>query len=137
MLINEIVEGKLTRKQQQALETTENVIRAFYDTENKKISRTWNDLLEITGLSKGALSKHLKELVRQDVVKGVVKTHKNRLTIFYVYTKKVFRIKGKTLPEEIPGNVCRIWFNDKGIKGWQWGYMKKSKGGHKYFVAEK
>ena len=137
MLINEIVEGKLTKKQKQSLESIEDIMRSFYNNKNKKTQRTWNDLKRVTMLSSGALSKHLKELVRQGVVKGIVRVHENRLTIFFEYTEKVFRIKGKILPEEIPGNVCRIWFNDKGIADYEWGYMKKAKGGNKYFAAEK
>jgi len=136
VLINEIVEGGLSKKQHQALETKDVIIRAFYDTQNERTPRTWNALLEITGLSRGALSKHLKELVRQGVVEGYVKVYHDRLTTFYEYTEKFFRLKGKIPPGEIRGNVCQIEFRPDGLYA-KWGHMKKGKHGSTYFVAEK
>ena len=146
MIINEVIEGELTRKQKQRLETIYDILRAFYNERNEKTPRTWNDLTRITRLSSGTLSKYLKELVRQGVVRGIIGIHKEekekdgeikireRLIPFYEYTEGFLSIKGKKrTAEKIPGNVCRIWFNDKGIAKYELGSIRK-KYGKQYFV---
>jgi len=118
------------------LSTIKKIIEAFYDDKCQKVWRTWVDLKQTSGLSSGALSKHIKELVRQEVVKGEVKVNeKNRLKVFYTYTEKAFHIKGKEKPSLSP--CCRIYIDKKtNKKYWQWGFLKKGKGKKRYFVED-
>lgn len=123
-------EGKLTKKQKQSIEIVETILLALIEHE----PLDWKRLLEKTKpLSKGALHKWLVELVHQGVVKGEVKIVNNRLIPFYKYTRKPFWIEGK---EEIhPREVCRFYLTEKGVVGYEWGYLKKGKGGSRYFVT--
>jgi DNA-binding Lrp family transcriptional regulator len=134
-MINVSTEGKLTKKQEQALRTIETIIRAFYNDKSEKQERTRNELKQVTKLSSGVLSKHIKELICQGVIKGTVKIIQNRQTICYEYTENFIEIKGKRPQSMI--DTCRITFNHKGIVGYQWGYLKKGRGGAEYFIPRK
>lgn len=126
--------AKLTEKQKQALQTVKNIVLAFYDDDKKK-QRTWTKLRELTRLSSGALSKHLRELVKQGVVKGEVKINdKNNMQVFYEYTEEFFVVEGKEDSTLIPAG--RVYSDKKRIIGVQWGYMKKGKSGRRYFVKQ-
>jgi DNA-binding Lrp family transcriptional regulator len=67
---------------------------AFY-TDDKKEFKTWAKLKEITKLSNGTLSKYIKELIEEEVVRGEVKVVNNRLETLYEYTQKGVRMTGK------------------------------------------
>lgn len=136
-LIAYIIHGELTGKDKQRMETIDDILRAFYNEKHEKQPRKWNDLLEITGLSNAALSKHLRELIRQRVVRGEVRVE-NRdspMETFYEYTGKAFKITGRTpkLTE-----VSRVYHaKGVGVVKIEQGFLKKGKGGSRYFVKEK
>jgi len=91
-----IEEGELTKKQRQALDSTLSVVSACYEDDGiTKKGRTWGELMRITGLSRGALSKHLKRLIVQGVIKP--KVNENNLRIFYEVTGNGITVKGRTL----------------------------------------
>jgi hypothetical protein len=136
-LFGYIIQGELTGKDKQRLETIDDILRAFYNGKHEKIPRKWNDLLAITGLSNAVLSKHLRELIRQGVVKGEVKAPENTMEIFYEYTGKSYVVKGRTPKLK---EVTRIHFDKKGKDGIvkiEQGFLKKGKGKSRYFVKEK
>lgn len=117
------VEGKLTKKQEQALNTMEIIAKAFYDEQYNKRRRTWRELKRMTGLSDGAISKHLKELIRQGVVKRVFAvTH-------YEYTGESVDIKGKKRQKMVEG--ARFYKNMRDSKDIQYqeGHFTKPKAG--------
>lgn len=127
------IKGKLTERQKKSICIIEKILSALI----KEEPLDWKGLLEKKICSQGALDKWLKELVEQDVVKGevkVVKTKKGkRLIPFYTYNRKHFWIEGK---EKIyPQEVCRIYFTEKGIVDYEYGYLKKGKGRSLYFVT--
>ena len=89
------VTGKLTKKQEQKLETIAQIISGFYDRFENKQELTIKELKQETGLSSGVLSKHLQELVEKDIVKGTVKVHNNRLTMVFEHDDQTeYKIKG-------------------------------------------
>ncbi|MGA2308746.1 MAG: hypothetical protein ABSG57_04250 [Candidatus Bathyarchaeia archaeon] len=125
-LIGTECEGKLTEKQQQALRTKEKIIRAFYD-ENEKKHRSWSELKSLTKLSSGALSKHLRELVSQGVVKRkIIINEKNSMREVYEYTEKFLVVRGKQ-PQAVETDVLRVFHIDKKTSIAQWGYTKKAR----------
>jgi DNA-binding Lrp family transcriptional regulator len=84
---SQIIEGALTKKQEQALNTMITIIDAFYGERENKQMRTWRELEQATGLSTGALSKHLRNLIDQGVIKKV--------PVHYEYTEEPIKIKGE------------------------------------------
>lgn len=140
-MITTEVKGELTTKQKQKLKTIEKIITAFYDEKYEKTSRMWGDLKKITKLSSGILSDYVKELVRQNVIKGYVRVYENRLRMFFEYTDNPFVIEGR-IPKS--DGAIRIRFvKKKGkIVGYERGHMKKGKYSRKekkyvrYFVKE-
>ena len=113
------VRGKLTKKQKQALNTMETITRAFYDEQYNNRRRTWRELKQMTGLSNGALSKHLKELIDQHVVRRVP------AVTYYEYTGESVCIKGKK--RQKMQEVTRFYKsrqNPKDIR-YQEGYLTK------------
>jgi DNA-binding Lrp family transcriptional regulator len=136
-LFSYIIHGELTGKHKQALQTIDDILRAFYNEKHEKEPRKWNDLMKITGLSNAVLSKHLRELIRQGVVKGEVRVPENKMEIFYEYTGKAYIVEGQ---EPKLKEVTRIWFDKMGKEGAvkvEQGFLKKGKGGSRYFVEEK
>jgi hypothetical protein len=134
-LFSVVEHNKLTKKQEIALNSKINIVSAFYDADGTgKHTRTWGQLKELTGLSSGALSKHLKELLLDNVicrhknwqpVRGKTGVHP---TSSYEITGKSIEVEGKqsqTLEDD-----CRIYMIDKRIVGYQVGYLKKGFGGN-------
>lgn len=109
----------MTTKQRQALNTIQTIIEAFYDEQDNKQTRTWRELQQTAGLSAGALSKHLRDLIGQGVIKKV--------PAHYEYTERPVNIKGKK--HRKVQEVIRFYKsrqNPKDIK-YQLGYLTKPK----------
>jgi DNA-binding transcriptional ArsR family regulator len=60
------------------------ILGAFMARNGKMRACTWNELRRLSGLSKGALSKHLVVLFREGYVKGEVRVVNYRLVVFYM-----------------------------------------------------
>jgi hypothetical protein len=78
-------------------------------------------------LSSGALSKHLRELVSQGVVKRkIIINEKNSMREVYEYTEKFLVVRGKQ-PQAVETDVLRVFHIDKKTSIAQWGYTKKAR----------
>jgi hypothetical protein len=123
--------GYLTKKQEKTLEEIEKICYLFYD-EHKSgqyglTQRTWGELLSLSYVSKGFLSKHLRELISQGVVEKHAKVEFNgKVDIFYTYTEKSFEIHGKA-PEPSVLDGARVYYDKNKIAAVQWGLFKKRK----------
>jgi hypothetical protein len=125
--------GELTEKQKQRLATIQKILSAFFNEKEERIALTWAQLKQITKISQPALSKYMKELVAQNVIKGQSKVDNERLKVFYEYDgKQSFEIKGKKQVKVI--ETARIFHSEKGIEAVKWGYLKKGKGKKFYFT---
>jgi hypothetical protein len=133
LLFSVIVHGKLTKKQQTALNSKKRILNAFYDVDEiEKHTRTWKQLKELTELSSGALSKHLKELLLGNVVcrrkswesvQG--KTHVHPISLYEI-TGKPIEITGK---ERAVEEAVRFYQIEKEITvPYQWGHLKRGRG---------
>jgi DNA-binding Lrp family transcriptional regulator len=132
MLFTYGIKGKLTKKQEQALKTMKEISYAFYDEKDNKHQRTMKELKQITGLSSGVLSKHVRELVKQDVIRGTIKVQNNRLTAFFEYNDRAaVKLEGKK-PEKIK-EAARIYMSDK-ERIVQLGHLVKGKGKSQRFI---
>jgi DNA-binding Lrp family transcriptional regulator len=88
----EAIEGELTKKQEQALATMKTIVNACSE---KPMSV--KQLKQATKLSASALSKHLRELIRQGVIKGkVVLNEANRMEDVFTHNPSAaLKMKGK------------------------------------------
>lgn len=90
------------------------------------------EIKQLTGLSKGILSKHIRELVKQGVIKGEVRVANNKLTMFFTATGKPYVTEGKI--EDIDADVIYVDPDYPSII-YERASMKKLKGGkRKRFV---
>lgn len=88
----EEIKGELTKKQEQALATMKKIMEAC----DEKLMNM-KELKRATKLSASALSKHLRELIRQGVIKGNVVVNKaNRMENVFTYNPSaILKMKGK------------------------------------------
>ena len=87
-----VIEGELTKKQEQAVATMETIAKAC---DGK--SMNMKELKRATKLSAGALSEHLRELVSQGVIEGRVVLNKaNRMEDAFTHNPSAaLKMKGK------------------------------------------
>jgi hypothetical protein len=125
--------GELTKKQEQTLENVKKMCRSFYDkTKKMNVPRKWNELVSCADVSRGFLSKHLRELVKQGIIEVETKLDsEGRLTTFYSYTGKSYHIEGKK-PEPSVLEAARIFYDKQGIQAVIPGYSKRGKPRKKY-----
>ena len=142
--------GELTKKQEQTIEKIRRICFSFYDKSKKAhVPRKWNELVSIPNLSRGFLSKYLRELISQGVVNVERKLdNEGRLATYYTYTGLSYQIEGKK-PEPPVLDAARIYYNKKGIQAVIPGYSKRGKPAKKdklnpkaprrcrYFIARK
>lgn len=126
---NVAAKGKLSKKQEQALKTKEKIVRAFYDKDGVYTQRrTWKELKRLSKLSSGAVSKHLKDLVKQEMVVGkvIIDEKGSMKTVFEYNPDKCLDVKGDDRREVYTerNDVVRI---DKSIQpyGATWGHYKR------------
>jgi DNA-binding transcriptional ArsR family regulator len=62
------------------------ILHSFMARNGEMKARTWNELAKLSGLSKGALSKHLVVLFKEGYVKGEMRVVNDRLVVFYMLT---------------------------------------------------
>lgn len=124
--------GTLTKKQLQKIKTMGTIVESLYDEQANCIWRTVLEITRATGLSRGVLSRHIRELVKQGVIKGEVRVAGDRLTMFFAATGKPYVTEGKI--EDIDADV--IYTNpDYPSIIYERATMKKLKGGkRKRFV---
>lgn len=120
--------GELTKKQEETVEKVRRICFSFYDKSKKgHVPRQWNELVSIPNVSRGFLSKYLRELISQGVVNVERKLdEKGRLATFYTYTGESYQIEGKK-PEPPVLDAARIYYDKKGIQAVTWGYSKLGK----------
>jgi hypothetical protein len=132
--------GELTKKEEQKLQTIEKILMAFYKQnmkprEEKRIRRTWNELLTLTNVSSRTLHKYLNELIKQKVVKGFVNIDENNnQVIFYEYNKKAFFEIMGTKPTKIR-EVVRIYKTQPWLL--EGGYLKKGRKSTEYYAKKR
>lgn len=128
------VEGELNKKQEQALATMKRICKACDGRE-----LTFKQLKEVTKLSMGVLSKHLRELIRQKTIEGKVRVNeKGKLEMVFIYdhsTSHAITMKGKK-PQPVE-ETSRIYMPKDKKKPLliQHGYTKNVKGKKKGFFA--
>jgi hypothetical protein len=140
------------------LATIKKIVNAFYDKDKGAhmcFPRTWGNIKRLTGLSAGVLSKHMRTLINQDVVKVEKKLGEDgKLKTFYTYTRKAFTIEGKIGQTEVgkvpvetgegtievytfvpkegskqPSTVpaARVHFDRSVVKDVEWGYSRRGR----------
>jgi DNA-binding MarR family transcriptional regulator len=123
--------GYLTKKQEKTLEEIEKMCHLFYEEDKSGryglTQRTWGELLSLSHVSKGFLSKHLRELISQGVVEKKVNMEPDgKVNIFYTYTEKSFEIHGKA-PDPSVLDGARVYYDKNKIAEVEWGLFKKRK----------
>lgn len=78
---------KFSRSNQEKWETGARILRAFMNRQGQYEALTWNQIRERSGLSKGAVSKHLVKLFEEEYVKGEVRVVDRQLVNFYFLAK--------------------------------------------------
>jgi predicted ArsR family transcriptional regulator len=131
-------EGELTKKQEETVAGIRRICFSFYDKSKKAhVPRKWDELVSIPNVSRGFLSKHLRELISQGVVNVERKLdEEGRLATFYTYTGASYQIKGKK-PEPPVLDAARIYYDKKGIQAVTWGYSKLGRSAKKDLLNPK
>jgi len=103
----------LSRKEDQKLSTIQRIEEAFLNNESFKNMhrvyepRTWRQILEKSGISKGSLAKYLPILINEGYVKGEICVVNGRLTPFYKWIKEGPYVLVKQIPLPVEG--VRFW----------------------------
>jgi DNA-binding transcriptional ArsR family regulator len=103
-------------KANQNANTRLKILYAFTAKNDEIKDRTWSELKKLSGLSNGALSKHLPVLFEEGYVKGEVRAVNHKLVTFYMLAHPEF---GATYSlQEDDGMVIKLAFHkdDKGRK---------------------
>lgn len=105
---------RLTGKGKQGFNTVRQIICALYDEKNNKQKLTIGEIRQKTGLSKSVLSKHIKELVKQEVIRGTIEVRKSdkseRLEAVYEHNEKImYKLKGKKV--SVPEEAVRFYYD--------------------------
>jgi len=128
-----VIEGELTKKQKQALATMKKIMKACDEK-----SMNMKELKRATKLSTGALSEHLRELIRQGVIGGRVVVNKaNRMEDVFTHNPSAaLKMKGKKPQPVVETIRFRIPKDKEKPRLMQHGYTRKVKGGRKRFVPD-
>ena len=94
------IEGELTKKQEQKLETMMKILNSFecFNEKTRDFYPRWLTLTEIkekTGLSKGIISKYMRELFEKGVVEGKVEVRNGKFVMVFTLTGKNYKMKGE------------------------------------------
>lgn len=101
---------KFSRSAQRKWEAGAGILCSFMNRQGQFEVRTWNEIKERSGLSKGALSKYLPTLIEEGYVKGEVRVVNHRLVNFYLLARPEW---GTTyqITEKDPTQEIRTYFS--------------------------
>ena len=99
------IEGELTKKQEQKLETIMKILNSFecFNEETQDFYAEWltlNEIKERTDLSKGIISRYMRELFKKGVVEGKVEIKNKKFVMVFTLTGKNYEMKGKVKDED-------------------------------------
>ena len=116
-------EGKLTKKQEQTIETVRKICLAFSDKSKKEVVwRTWDEIVAYSGLSNGGVSKYFSKLISKGIIiMDRQRDKKGKFHNYYTYTGKSFFVQGKIGQTEIAeikkdGNTMYAYVPKQGSK---------------------
>ena len=120
------IEGELTKRQWQKLETIMKILNCFEKTRDSYPKwLTLTEIKEKTGLSKGIISKYMRELFEKGVVEGKVEVRNKKFVMVFTLTGKNYKMKGEVKDSDtiyVPKDL-----RNKGYVIYEIGVLTKSK----------
>jgi len=102
---------QFSRSKQRAWEAGAAVLSAFMNKDGSYEAVTWNQILERSKLSKGALSKYLPKLIEQGYVRGEVRVIDGKLINYYFLANPQFGTS-YGMEEQDQNERTRVYINE-------------------------